>query len=129
MRVRSQLEIILFLASAIFTALLPASPAIAQNPLETPLDQELLTLLTNEVSGQIAFNNLGYSRYLETHPNVIADLGLSSNQTRWILNFVNGDRSISEIRNRVAAITGNNLRLDQVAAYLAVLEEVGWITY
>ena len=34
------------------------SVANAQDALETPLRQELLTLLTNEISGQIAFNNL-----------------------------------------------------------------------
>jgi hypothetical protein len=36
------------------------SPTVtaAQDPLETPLGQELLTLLTNEISGQMAFNNL-----------------------------------------------------------------------
>jgi hypothetical protein len=71
----------------------------------------------------------GYSRYLETHPNAIADLGLRGEQTRWILNFVNGERSLTVIRNRVAAITGDELRLEQVDAYLTMLEDVGWIVY
>ena len=50
-------------------------------------------------------------------------------QTRWILNFVNGERSLTTIRDRVAVITGDELRLEQVAAYLTLLEEVGWIVY
>jgi hypothetical protein len=70
-----------------------------------------------------------YSTYLEAHPNAIEDAGLRSDQTRWILNFVNGERSVTVIRNRVSAITGDNLSLDQVEAYLAILEEVGWIEY
>jgi hypothetical protein len=58
MDVPSQFRTNRFLASIVFMSLLPASFAVAQDPLETPLEQELLTLLSNEVSGQMAFNNL-----------------------------------------------------------------------
>ena len=58
MGVPSQFRTNRLLASIVFMSLLPASFAVAQDPLETPLEQELLTLLTNEVSGQMAFNNL-----------------------------------------------------------------------
>ncbi len=39
-------------------ALVQPSVALAQGALETPLRQELLTVLTNEISGQVAFNNV-----------------------------------------------------------------------
>jgi hypothetical protein len=54
---------------------------------------------------------------------------LDRNQTRWILNFVNGERSVSTIRDRVAAIAGDELSVGQVADYLGMLEEVGWIVW
>jgi len=44
----------------IATGLIPprAGAQAIGEPLKTPLSQDLLTLLTNEISGQIAFNNL-----------------------------------------------------------------------
>jgi hypothetical protein len=46
--------VLVLLASILFAP----SIARAQGALETPLRQELLTLLTNEISGQVAFNNV-----------------------------------------------------------------------
>jgi hypothetical protein len=57
----------------------------------------------------------------------MTDLGLTSAQTRQIPNFVNGSRSVTAIRNRVAAATGTSLTVEQVAGYLAILEVVGWV--
>jgi len=68
-----------------------------------------------------------YQEYLEAHPGALAQLGLTSNQFRWILNFVNGERSVTEIRNRAAAVAGDDLSLESVARYLRVLQEVGWV--
>lgn len=61
------------------------------------------------------------------HPEALAELGLSRNQTTQILNFVNGERSVLTIRNRVAALTGEDLLGSQVTAYLEILREVGWV--
>ncbi|UCC84503.1 MAG: M28 family peptidase [Gemmatimonadota bacterium] len=68
-----------------------------------------------------------YNTYRQTHPEAFSELGLSSGQTRGILNFVNGQRSATEIRNRVAAMAGDDLTVAQVAGYLSILEEVGWL--
>jgi hypothetical protein len=68
-----------------------------------------------------------FNTYRQAHPEAFTDLGLSSNQTRWILNFVNGERSATEIRNRVAAIAGDDITIEQVVGYLEILETVGWI--
>jgi hypothetical protein len=68
-----------------------------------------------------------YNTYRQTYPEAFSELGLSSGQTRGILNFVNGQRSVTEIRNRVAAMAGDDLTVEQVAGYLSILVEVGWL--
>ena len=76
------------------------------------------------------FSLTGYDRYntyVQEHPETLAELGLGYSRTRGILNFVNGQRSVTEIRNRVAAMAGDDLTVDQVVGYLTILEEVGWV--
>ena len=53
---------------------------------------------------------------------------MSRSSTTQILNYVNGDRSVLDIRSGVAAWTGEAITVEQVASYLGVLEEIGWIT-
>jgi hypothetical protein len=69
----------------------------------------------------------GMVSYLEENPRALEELGLSRNQTTQILNFVNGERSVPAIRNGVAAWTGEDLSVEQVAGYLGILEQVGWV--
>ena len=76
------------------------------------------------------FNMGQYDRaqeYFQEHPGVVGEIGLSNGQTRHILNYVNGQRSVLTIKKRVAAETGEGITVDQVARYLGVLEEIGWI--
>jgi hypothetical protein len=68
-----------------------------------------------------------YRAYMEEHPDVLEEMGLTRGQTSQILNFINGDRSVAEIRNRVAALTSDDLEDQQVMDYLRILEQVGWI--
>ncbi len=68
-----------------------------------------------------------YEEYIGANPSAISELDLTMSQTRWILNFVNGARSVTEIRDRVAAVAGDDLSLRAVADYLRVLQEVGWV--
>ncbi len=68
-----------------------------------------------------------YDRYSEEHPDAVSSLGLNRNQTRGILNFVNGERSVTEIRNKVAASAGDDLTIEQVVGYLRILAQVEWI--
>ena len=65
--------------------------------------------------------------YFRTHPGALEEIGLSNAQTQQILNYIDGDRSILTIRNRVAAWTGEDLSVTQVARYLELLEEIGWV--
>jgi hypothetical protein len=68
-----------------------------------------------------------YDRYMQQHPDAISTLGLNRNQSQGILNFVNGERSVTDIRNRVAAMAGDDLTIQQVVGYLTILRDAGWI--
>jgi len=65
--------------------------------------------------------------YFREHPGVLAEIGLSDAQTRQIMNHINGGRSILTIRNRVAAWTGEDISVTQVARYVGILQEIGWV--
>jgi len=104
-------------------------PTIA---LPAPLAQqyaEVVFDLHPDVRGQ-QFSLTGserYRSYVEANPNAITNLELNSAQTRQILDFLNGERSVTEIRNHAAAATGTDIGIEQVVRYLAMLEAVGWI--
>ncbi len=65
--------------------------------------------------------------YFQQNPGVLAEVGLSNSQTQQILGFIDGRRSVLTIRNRVAGWTGTDLSVTQVARYLTILEEIGWV--
>ena len=99
---------------------------------QTAEERRYSTVVPNihpDVMGQkFSFNeHEQYGAYIQAHPDAISDLGLSSSQSRGILNFVNGQRSVTEIRNRVAAMAGHALTIEQVVEYLKILDTVGWI--
>ena len=62
-------------------------------------------------------------------PDALKTLGLTSQQATSILNYVNGQRSILEIRNTVVGETARDVSLDAVAGYLELLKTVGWIAW
>ncbi len=70
-----------------------------------------------------------YRQYMEDHPEVLEELALTRSQTRAVLNYVNGKRSITEIRNCVAAETGSDVSLEGVVGYLEILKEVEWVVF
>lgn len=65
--------------------------------------------------------------YLDANPDAVEALGLSRSQSSQIQNFIDGKRTVGEVRLRVRGETGEPLTLDQLVGYLRVLEEVGWI--
>jgi uncharacterized Ntn-hydrolase superfamily protein len=105
-------------------------PAMAPAPTEEDLEYDrVVPRLAPGIRGQ-EFNLGRYGpmvAFLEEEPQAIQELGLSRNQTTQILNFVDGERSVLAIRNGVAAWTGEALSTGQVADYLEILEEVGWV--
>jgi hypothetical protein len=65
--------------------------------------------------------------YFREHPGILDEIGLSGGATSQIMNYVNGERSVLTIRDRVAAQTRSNITVMQVARYLEILEEIGWV--
>lgn len=63
------------------------------------------------------------------HPDFFKDLKLDRNQQRMILNYINGQWSVTEIRKWVMAETEKELGFEQLLSYLGYLEQIGWITF
>jgi hypothetical protein len=70
-----------------------------------------------------------YARYVKENPDAIKKLGLAPGVGGPILNYVNGKRSITAIRNAVMAETGQAVTAEQVAAYLDLLKSVKYVAY
>jgi len=70
-----------------------------------------------------------YKDYLEKNPDAVKVIKISGTHRRMSLNYINGKRSISEIRRWVTAETGRDLELSKLVAYLTFLKTIGWITY
>ena len=106
------------------------SPATAPEPSEEELEFDgVIPRLAPGIRGQ-EFSLGRFDRaqaFFQENPGVLGDLNLSRNQTTQILNFINGERSVLDIRKGVAAWTGESTGLAQVSGYLGILEEVGWI--
>ena len=60
---------------------------------------------------------------------MIRKLRLDRNQQRSIQNFINGKRSVTEIRNAVIADTGRDLSFEQLVGYLGMLKDLNWVTF
>jgi aminopeptidase YwaD len=67
--------------------------------------------------------------FSQTGRERIQALGLDRSEEREIPNWIDGRRSIAEIRDRVAARTGRATSLEGVAGYLAILKDVGWVVW
>jgi aminopeptidase YwaD len=70
-----------------------------------------------------------YMDFTKANPDAIKGLQLDARQRRIVPNYVNGRRSITEIRDCVWAESGKPLSLDELVKYLEILKEVGWLTY
>ncbi|GAG05849.1 unnamed protein product, partial [marine sediment metagenome] len=69
-----------------------------------------------------------YEEYMGKNPDALKELKLDRNQKRSILNFINGKRSITKIRNWVIAETENDLDFKTLTKYLDFLKSISWIT-
>jgi hypothetical protein len=74
-------------------------------------------------------SNDKYSKYMEENKDALKELGLTPQQARTILNFVNGKRSVTEIRNSVAAEMDQDVPIEGVAEYLELLKTFEWIAF
>jgi hypothetical protein len=70
-----------------------------------------------------------FKKYQEEHPEALEELGLDATQRNAILNFINGERSATKIRNSVIAETDQDLEFEALDKYLEILKSLDWITY
>jgi hypothetical protein len=106
----------------------PASPPVSA--LEKKY-QTIIPALAQAVRGQLfqLSAHEPYSKYLKEHPEALKALGLTPQQANTILNYVNGKRSVSEIRNAASGELNEDLPIESVAAYLDLLKTVQWIVF
>ncbi len=99
------------------------------------IEQEYSTIIPalhpNVAAKEFSLNSFGpYQEYLEANPDALREIDFGSNAAaRFVLNYVNGERSITLIRDCVAAETGENVSLEAVIEYLELLKEVGWVDW
>jgi aminopeptidase YwaD len=65
--------------------------------------------------------------YFQEHPGILAELGITNAQTQLIQNYINGERSLLTIRDRIVGWTGEDLPLELLARYVEILQEIGWV--
>jgi len=70
-----------------------------------------------------------YKKYLDKNPEVLKAIGLAMNQRRFVMNYINGKRSVITIRNAVLAETNRDVDFAGLVKYLEFLKAVGWIQY
>lgn len=77
----------------------------------------------------ILSRNEKYARYMKERPDAWKELGLTAPQAQTVLNFVDGRRSVAEIRDDAAAEMDEEIGLAAVSAWLALLKDFGWVVY
>jgi intein-encoded DNA endonuclease-like protein len=70
-----------------------------------------------------------YKKYLEKNKDALKAINFDMGQRRFVLNFINGKRSVVKIRSSVAAETGRDVDFNALVKYLEFLKAVGWIVY
>ncbi len=73
--------------------------------------------------------NEAYSRHLKEHPDALKSMGMTTQQAAAVLNYVDGKRSIAEIRNAGAGELDEEVSLAGVVAYLELLKKVSWVAF
>ncbi|MGB6866723.1 MAG: hypothetical protein WBE11_13630, partial [Candidatus Aminicenantaceae bacterium] len=70
-----------------------------------------------------------YREYIKENADAVKKLKLNRYLQRSIQNFINGKRSLTEIRNAAIADTGTDLSFEQLVGYLDMLKELSWVTF
>jgi aminopeptidase YwaD len=70
-----------------------------------------------------------YTKYMKEHPEALKAIGLTPQQASTILNYVNGKRSVLEIRDSVAAELDEDVTPAAAMSYLELLRSVRWVTF
>jgi len=70
-----------------------------------------------------------YKIYIKKNPDALKNMKMDMSQRRALLNYINGKRSVTAIRNWVMAETDKDLDFAVLITYLEFLKAIGWITY
>lgn len=107
---------------------LPAKPALI--PLERRYDA-VRPALSESVRG-MEFRvemNAKYRDYLKAHPDALKDIGLDPAQRHALMDYVDGRRSLTTIRDRAESETSTDIPLDKAVKYFELLKSVDYIKY
>jgi len=93
--------------------------------------QAVVPVLARAVRGQLfqLSAHEPYTRYIKEHPEALKTTGLNAQQAAAVLNYVNGRRSVSEIRAAANGELNEEIRLESVMAYLELLRTVQWVEF
>jgi hypothetical protein len=70
-----------------------------------------------------------YREYIKENPDVLKKVKMNRLHQSSIQNFINGKRSVTDIRKAVLAQTGANLSFERIMGYLEMLKKLNWITF
>ena len=73
--------------------------------------------------------NEQYAKYVKEHPDMAKALGLTRQQAATLVNYINGKRSVIEIRDAAVAEMDEDIPWAAVLAYLELLKTVKWIVF
>jgi aminopeptidase YwaD len=107
-----------------------APPPPAASALEKKY-QAVVPALARPVRGQLfqLSAHEPYTRYVKEHPEALKATGLSTQQAAVVLNYVNGKRSVTEVRAAAAGELNEEISLENVISYLELLGTVQWIEF
>jgi len=87
--------------------------------------------MTEAVKGRVF--SLGdfepFREYTEAHPEAAAETGIDERTLRTVLNYISGERSITRIRDSVAAESGQEIDLEGLYRLFEILKETGWVSW
>jgi len=70
-----------------------------------------------------------FREYIKENEEAMKKLKLSRYQQRSIQNFINGERSVTVIRNAVLAELETDIPFDRLMGYLKILKELNWVAF
>jgi aminopeptidase YwaD len=73
--------------------------------------------------------NEQYAKYMKEHPDMAKALGLTRQQATVVVNYINGKRSVTEIRDSASAELDEDISWSAVLALLDLLKTVKWIVF
>ena len=71
----------------------------------------------------------GYQEYLANNPDTKAAEVSGSRNSRVLINYINGKRSVTRINDYVSAETRTPLKIEDTIAFFEMLRDIGYITY